>query len=142
MRDLLLAITIGLISSLFSSEVYSQEWGSASEAAQNFNAKFDNDEINGIYDQFAGSYMRAKVTRSGFVSQLSVTRSQLGGAPQKRTLILQSSGQDPTTEHSYVSFRYEVKFPVAYVYEDLSLTQEKPGEWKLYGIFFNQVPIH
>jgi Protein of unknown function (DUF4019) len=112
----------------------------ARKAAQIFNSRFDANQMNQLYADFAGEFIRSKVTKDAFVSQLTVLRSQLGGPARERTRIQQTSGPEPTTGQLGYSFRYKATFPMAVVYQDLTLIKEATGSWKLYGIFFNPVP--
>ncbi|WP_408163973.1 DUF4019 domain-containing protein [Caballeronia jiangsuensis] len=130
-----------LTSAFFLQSAVAQISSAAAAVANDFNVKFDNNQINKIYDSHVGDFVRSKMTRDSSVSQLSVMRSSLGGGASSRSVITQQSSTDPSTGAKVVAIRYQAVFPIGKVYEDLSLVEEKPGVWKLYGVFFNPVPV-
>jgi hypothetical protein len=118
---------------------FAADYDEVKQAAKSFNAEFDSNHMNQVYDDFAGQYTRSLLTRAAFVSNLTVYRSNLGGGATQRTTIQEQSGKTPDGKALF-SIRYEAVFPNITVYEDLTLIKEVPGGWKMYGIFFNPVP--
>jgi len=112
----------------------------ATTSASDFNALFDNNSMNMLYDRFAGQYMSARVNKDVFVAQMSAVRNQLGGAPSSRHLIQEQLSTNPSSGLPLVGLRYKVTYPNAQVYQDLTLEKEAGGLWKVYGIYFNPVP--
>jgi hypothetical protein len=111
----------------------------AKQAAKTFNAEFDANHMNQVYDDFAGQYARSLLTKAAFVSNLTVYRGNLGGGATQRTTIQEQSGKTPDGKALF-SIRYQAMFPNISVYEDLTLIKEVPGGWKMYGIYFNPIP--
>ena len=109
-------------------------------AAADFNIEFDSNQMNKLYDDFAGQFVRSKVTKAAYVSQLAIFYANLGGAARSRTIIQQQHGPDPGSGNLMYSFRYNAEYPAATVYQDLTFIRENPAGWKLYGIFFYPVP--
>jgi Protein of unknown function (DUF4019) len=128
-------IALTLICSL----AHSMDADDAKQAAKTFNAEFDANRMNQVYDDFAGQFARSLLTKAAFVSNLTVYRSNFGGGATKRTTIQEQFGKTPDGKDLF-SIRYQVVFPNATVYEDLTMMKEAPGGWKMYGIFFNPVP--
>jgi hypothetical protein len=111
----------------------------AKAAVAHFNARFDKDEIRPLYAEYAGDFMRDKVTEEAFVATLAIMRSQSGPA-RSRTLIQQQTVPDPATSQPIINFRYRVQFVAFAAYQDISMIKVGAGQWKLYGIYFAPAP--
>ena len=118
---------------------YPADADDARQAAKSFNGEFDANHMNQVYEDFAGQFARSLLTKDAFVSNLAVFRANLGGGAKERSTIQEQSGTTPDGKALF-SVRYRAVFPLATVYEDLTMSKENPGGWKMYGIYFNPIP--
>jgi hypothetical protein len=114
----------------------------AEQAAQSIISALGQQNYKLVWDQKTSGWFKQHVTSDAFLSNMAMSRGQLGTLQSTSLVTQEHATSDPSTGYQgdIYAFTFRDKYSAAEVYDRIVVIKDSDGQYKLSGIFAAPVP--